>query len=248
MCGRADEIGRLTPTVPRRRFEVMQKDFRSANEGCSKVLVPDGSTQKSRHLCRSLAETVRKIGNFVTKGYHFHIWGMVPEGKTGEEIDRTMGRKHPSILLSLPAKRQRFHRHGEARLQYLRFGRWWIILATHGNGPFWLTEVNNVRKHEGKNAKPIVFWGYSLSYRNGKFHARIRAEEFKRLKRFFLEVAARWDLAWWKDYLWELPFEPYAPVLRQIGGLVRRVNKVRQTAGLEKIPESYIRVRRNLSG
>jgi hypothetical protein len=191
---------------------------------------------------------VRRIGNFVTKGYHFHIWGRVPDDQTGEQLDATMARKHPTILLSLPAKRQRFKRHGESRLQYLRFQNHWLILATHGYGPFWQSEEKNIRKHEGKNARPIIFWGYSLSYRNGKFHARIRTEELKRLRKFFLDVAARRDLPWWREKLWNLPFEPYAPVLRQVGGLVRRVNKVRQTAGLEKIPESYIRVRRNLKG
>jgi hypothetical protein len=226
----------------------MEKVLSSVNEECSKVLASDGNAQESRHLCRSSAEKVRRIGNFVTKGYHFHIWGRVPEGKTGEEIDATMARKHPSILLSLPAKRQRFKRHGESRLQYLRFQSHWLILATHGYGPFWQAEEKNIRKHEGKNARPIIFWGYSLSFRNGKFHARIRTEELKRLRKFFLDVATRRDLPWWREKLWNLPFEPYAPVLRQVGGLVRRVNKIRQTAGLPKIPENYIRVRRNLKG
>ncbi len=219
--------------------------------GAFKVLASDGKAQESRYLCRTSIELVRRIVSFIKYDYDFHVWGRVPDDKSPEQIDRTMLQKYPSISLSLAAKRQRACRTGEPKLQYLRFQRSWFILATRGSGDFWEKEKENIRKHRrdpGSSYRPIIFWGYSISTHSDGVHVRIRAEEFKRLKKFFLAVAARRDLSWWKDKLWELPFEPYGPVLRQIGGLIRKVNKKRQTAGLDPIPESYIRRKRNLAG
>lgn len=231
-------------------MEVLTKDFVALTRGAS-VLVPGGSTQESRHPCETPAEFVRRLVAFLKYDYDFHIWGRVPDDRTPEHVDRVMLEKYPSLGLSLEAKRQRSKRTGESKLQYLRFQRNWIILATRGSGDFWEKEKQNIRKHRKEprsSYRPIIFWGYSISTRSDGLHVRIRAEEFKRLKKFFLDVATRRDLDWWRAKLWKLPFEPYAPVLRQVGGLIRRVNKKRMTAGLPVIPESFIRQRRNLSG
>jgi hypothetical protein len=43
-----------------------------------------------------------------------------------------------------------------------------------------------------------------------------------------------------------LPFEPYAPVLRQFSGIVRAVNRSRKTAGLGTVSTRCLRLKRRL--
>ena len=42
------------------------------------------------------------------------------------------------------------------------------------------------------------------------------------------------------------PFEPYAPVRRQLLAIVRRVNECRAAAGLERLPYSVLRLKRRI--
>ncbi|MCA9439140.1 MAG: hypothetical protein KC978_25370, partial [Candidatus Omnitrophica bacterium] len=44
--------------------------------------------------------------------------------------------------------------------------------------------------------------------------------------------------------LWRLPFEPYAPVRRQLLCILRAVNKKRKEAGYEVLPQSVLRFKR----
>ncbi|MCA9173526.1 MAG: hypothetical protein KDB14_03485, partial [Planctomycetales bacterium] len=46
--------------------------------------------------------------------------------------------------------------------------------------------------------------------------------------------------------LWNLPFEPYAPVRRQLLNIVRAVNRERKTAGFSRIPCDAIRFKRRI--
>lgn len=43
-----------------------------------------------------------------------------------------------------------------------------------------------------------------------------------------------------------IPFEPYAPVRRQLLNILRAVNRVRQAAGFESVPVSALRLRRRV--
>jgi hypothetical protein len=44
----------------------------------------------------------------------------------------------------------------------------------------------------------------------------------------------------------ELPFEPYAPVRRQMFNIIRVVNRARLKAGFEPVPIEYLRLRRHM--
>jgi len=43
-----------------------------------------------------------------------------------------------------------------------------------------------------------------------------------------------------------VPFEPYAPVRRQLLNLLRGINRVRQQAGFEALPPTCLRLRRRV--
>ena len=99
--------------------------------------------------------------------------------------------------------------------------------------------------------RPISFTGYSIGCRRarggGAYHAsvRINCERFAELKARFKSVAVKCSVEELCFDLLHLPFEPYAPVRSQLGGLLRTVNRRRKIAGMELIPVSALRWHRS---
>jgi len=125
-----------------------------------------------------------------------------------------------------------------ANLQYLRFGRFFVLLATHGTHPFFEEEASSIRD---ARKTPIRFRGYAISYSNGHPHVRIEHEEYKRLKAYFLDLAPHRSAERLGSELARLPFEPYAPIRRQLLAVLRAVNRKRKRAGFEPVPKSCFR-------
>ncbi len=68
---------------------------------------------------------------------------------------------------------------GLANLHYIRHGRVFVLIATHGQHPFF--------EHEGKVVRnirrvPFKLGGYSVSHRNGHASVRIDQETHMRFK------------------------------------------------------------------
>jgi hypothetical protein len=66
------------------------------------------------------------------------------------------------------------------------------------------------------------------------------------LEAYFLERACQRSaekLGW---ELWNLPFEPYAPVRRQLLNLLRHINQKRGMAGMEKVQGGMLRMKRKI--
>jgi len=93
--------------------------------------------------------------------------------------------------------------------------------------------------------------GYSIGCRRarggGEYHAsvRINRERFAQLKARFQNVAVHRTVEELYSDLRHLPFEPYAPVRCQLGGLLRSINRRRKIAGMELIPVSVLRWHRS---
>ena len=76
---------------------------------------------------------------------------------------------------------------------------------------------------------------------------RIEQEQYKLLKATFQETALlRKDPADIGAQIDALPFERYRGVLKQLFALVKATNEVRGPAGLPKVPNSVIRVKRRI--
>ncbi|MFN9592607.1 MAG: hypothetical protein ACK56G_07840 [Pirellulaceae bacterium] len=192
-------------------------------------------------------------------GYWFYVRGVVPDHKRPEEVDRKLITKY-GIDISRQ-QRSRRKQLGQANLHYLRLGRVWLILATHGRHPFFEEEAASVR--DVRHA-PIQIGGYSLTVRRGGYlkklfgdlpakadgkmrvRVQIARERYRQLEAYFLERACQRSaekLGW---ELWNLPFEPYAPVRRQLLNLLRHINQKRGMAGMEKVPGGMLRVKRKI--
>jgi hypothetical protein len=174
--------------------------------------------------------------SYLGNGYWFYVVGQVPEGKDPQKVDEKLVTRY-QIDLSKWARARR-KRAGMANLQYLRFGRFFVLVATHGTHAFFEEEALSIRD---ARKTPIRFRGYAISYSNGHPHVRIEQEEYKRLKAYFLDLAPHRSAERLGSELARLPFEPYAPIRRQLLAVLRAVNRERKRAGFEPVPKSCFR-------
>ncbi len=197
--------------------------------------------------------------NILPHGYWFYVTGQVPEGKDPETIDRKLIEKY-GIGIS---RQQRARRKlaGHANLHYLRLDRFWVLLATHGRHPFFEAEASSIRD---ARRVPIQVAGYSLSVKQGHFlqkeregeeptpdgrmrvRVQIARERYRNLSAYLLSIACHRSVENLGRELWNVPFEPYAPIRRQLLNLLRLVNAKRQSAGYTKVPPTVLRYRREI--
>ncbi len=197
--------------------------------------------------------------NLLPHGYWFYVTGRIPEGKDAGAVDRKLIEKY-GIGLS---RQQRARRKlaGLANLHYVRLGRFWVLLATHGEHSFFREEGKGVRdiRHT-----PLQIGGYSLTVRRGGFLKRlpgdaeatvdgklrvrvqIGRERYRELRAYMLEIACHRTRDVLAQEFWNVPFEPYAPVRKQLLNLLRLVNAERQSAGYEKVSPTALRLRRRI--
>ena len=183
---------------------------------------------------------------YIPHGYWFFVQGRIPEHKHAEMVDeKLIGRYGVAMSKWARARRKRA---GLAGVQYIRFERTFVIMATQGQHSFFEEEkgaIRDVRK------TPIRIGGYSISARrgpDGRLHAHVRIEDgqFRDIKGHLLDNAMRYSMAGLVNLFYEMPFEPYAPVRRQYLLLLRAVNEIRTRAGLKTLPSTILPMRRRI--
>lgn len=196
---------------------------------------------------------------YLPHGYWFYVTGRVPEHKAPDAVDRKLLEKY-TIGISRQSRARR-KAAGLANVHYLRCGRHFVLLATHGLHLFYEHESEAIRD---VRRVPIKFEGYSIAYKRGgykrkatcgeqpvrddKWHARVQIgrETYCELKAYFLEMARRRRADELAKELYNLPFEPYAPVRQQLLNILRLVNRTRKAAGLEPLDPQVLRYRRRI--
>ncbi len=178
---------------------------------------------------------------YVCRGYHFYVCGWVPERKEPGEVDRRLIEKY-GISVSKWCRSRR-KRAGYANLQYLRFERFFVLLATSGRHPFLEMEAKLIRDCR---ETPIKFGGYAVGSTGRHARVRIDREQYNLLKAYFSELALRRSPDTLERMIVTLPFEPYAAVYRQLWGLVRAVNEIRRAAAYEPIAPELRKFRRRV--
>lgn len=209
---------------------------------------------KYRAEATSIEGFVQQLAScYLRHGYWWYVAGVVPSWKDPESVDIKLIRKYGiDISESTRARRKRL---GKANLQYLRFGHFFVILATQGEHEFREVEAGAVRDIR---RVPIKIHGYSISYRPGgrtksgekdpRWHSHVEIERsrYKEIRDRFLELAVHRspnDLAL---EFYKLPYEPYAPIRRQMLNLLRAVNRARKAAGYELLPKEVLPLRRRV--
>lgn len=180
---------------------------------------------------------------YLGHGYWFYVTGHVPEGKDPAAVDEKLLRKYEAGISKWARARRK--RAGLANVQYLRHGRFFVLLASRGRHAFFEGEAHFKDARE----EPIRFGGYSISVKrgvDGRLHpsVRLHPDTYRELRAYFVELATRRQVEALAAELRRLPFEPYAPVRRQLLNILRALNRARRVAGLEAVPTSALRLSR----
>lgn len=209
---------------------------------------------KYRSEVISVTGFVQQIAcSYLRHGYWWYVTGRIPAGKDAELIDRKLIAKY-GIGVS-ESTRARCKQLGMANLQYLRHGRFFAIFATKGTHRFFVEEHASIRDIR---RVPLRVAGYSISYRRGgrtrqgevdhRWHAHVEIERsrYLEIKAHFLDLALHRSAEKMALAFYELPFEPYAPVRRQMLNLLRSVNQARKAAGFATLPVEVLPLRRRI--
>jgi hypothetical protein len=166
---------------------------------------------------------------------------VVPADKDPEAVDRKLISRYGIDISKW--ERARRKKAGHSNMQYIRFERFFVLLSTHGEHRFFQEEADSIRD---ARKSPIYFERYSISFRGGHPHVRIEKEEYKRMKAYFVDLAVRRSVETLCQEFGRIPFEPYAPVRRQLLSILRSVNRERKTAGFEPVPKRSLRFLRRI--
>jgi hypothetical protein len=191
--------------------------------------------------------------SFLRHGYWWYVTGRIPAGKDAKVIDRKLVEKYGIGVSEWTRTRRK--QLGQANLQYLRHDRLFAILATKGQHRFFDEEAASIRdiRHV-----PLRYSGYSISYRRGgrtrqgapdhRWHAHVEIERhvYLGIRAYLLELAVHRSVDKLATEFYELPFEPYAPIRRQLLNLLRAVNLARKQAGYRPVPVEVLPLRRRI--
>lgn len=191
--------------------------------------------------------------NYLPHGYWFYVTGRAPEGKDPTAIDAKLVSKYGGDLSRQARARRK--RLGLANVQYLRHGRFFVLLATQGKHRLFDEEASLIRDIR---RVPLKFAGYSISYRRGgrtrsgtpdaqwHSHVAIDHRRYRELEAWLLEMAVRRTSTQLALEFYRLPYEGYAPVRRQMLRLLKKVNDARRRAGLGVLPHEVLPLRRRV--
>ena len=196
---------------------------------------------------------------YLPHGYWFYVSGQVPEHKDPRGVDAKLITKY-GIGVSRQSRARR-KKAGISNLHYLRFDRTFILLATHGHHPFFEEEEGSIRD---VRRVPIRFSGYSISVKRGGYRRKlspdspavsddklrvrvqIGREEYLDLKAFFLEIACQRTAEQLGSMLYNLPYEPYAPIRQQLLNILRLINEKRKALREDPVSPKILRYRRQI--
>jgi len=167
--------------------------------------------------------------NYFTHGYYFYTTGIIPKDKDPELIDVKLILKYQTHAPK--SKSYRRQKAGIARVKYLRCGRLFVLLATHGKSPIFQQEkLKDARNH------PIALKGYSISINPETLKVTIRVHKttMHRLEKMIFN-RVRWRQDVWKRFFWRFPFRPYAGVRTCVFTLLRSLNQARRAFRLPPI-------------
>lgn len=223
---------------------------------------------KYRCIAKSRSGFVQQLAvQYVTHGYWWYVAGWIPEKKDPESVDERLVERYD--ITPHQSERWRRKKQGRANLQYLRFGRSFVLIASKGEHLFygpadrggesqkklvWKGErrsrtqsleevaIRDIRKH------PLQFEGYSIGWRNGHPSVRIAHSVYVREKAHLEEMATRRRTESMVELIRKRVgyFEPYAPVRDQLLCIIRAVNRRRVLAGYERLPDNTLRLRRRI--
>lgn len=178
---------------------------------------------------------------YVGRGYFFYVTGRVPPEKEPTSVDEKLVRLYDIALSKWSRARRK--KAGGASVQYLRLGREFVLVATHGVHCFFEREAGVIRD---VRREPLKVARYSIGFRGNAVRVHIEREAYLSLRAYFSDMATKRTKDFLERELYELPWEPYAPVRGQFISLFRLVNERRAVANLPPLSPQCLALKRRI--
>ena len=142
-----------------------------------------------KYRCRAVSVTgfVQRLVDYLRHGYWFYVTGEVPAGKDPREVDEKLIEKYGIAVSDSTRYRRKRAVPRRANMQYIRHGRFFVLLCTHGKHDFFLPMEHggeSVRDERGREVRirsvravPIRYAGYSISVREGGNLRKLNPED-----------------------------------------------------------------------
>lgn len=202
-----------------------------------------------RYQAVSIDGFVEQLVRYVNTGHYFYVTGRIPVGKLPDKVDQKLLSRYG---IAMPRwERARRKQAGMASVHYLRFEERFILVATHGEHPFF--ESHSDQQISDCRRIGIKFGGYSIRrtfcQRAKKWHTLVRLDKptYLALRAHLLELATRRSATALEETIQSICFQPYRPVREQLLAMVRAVNRKRKAAGLASIDFHCVRSRRRIT-
>ncbi len=182
------------------------------------------------YLVKDIHSLVQLVSsNYFTRGYYFYTTGRIPKDKDAELIDLKLIVKYQTHTAQ--SKNYRKRKAGLASVKYLRYGRTFVLLATHGKSPIFQDE-----KLKDARSSPLVLWGYSIGVnpQTHKVTIKLHRDTVKRLEMLVMK-RVRWSQKSWERFFWRIPFRPYSGVRTNVFAVLKVLNQARRAFRLRPI-------------
>lgn len=203
-----------------------------------------------RYEAKSLDAFVAQLMRYVCSGHYFYFTGRIPERKDVTTVDRKLVERYAVAKPRWARARRRLA--GRAGIHYLRHGRFFVLIATHGQHQFFVdhaTSFRDIRRRALHVGGYAIRRTYSAREKRWKIFVRLDRETYLNLRAQMLELAIRdayRDLNALEGEFRRLAWQPYEPVRRQLVAIVKAVNRKRRYAGLRQIHISCVRTMRRI--
>lgn len=187
-----------------------------------------------------LAQLVR----YVASGHYFYVTGMVPERKDPAKVDRKLIDLYGIDRPKWDRARRRLG--DQAGMHYLRYRRFFVLLATHGRHRFFEEHEKNICDIR---RTALRVRGYSIRYTHSdiekrwKVFVRLDKATYRSLRAHLLELATRpsyRDTARLAGEFQALQFQGYGPVRGQVLAIIKAANRRRRRAGYGQLPTDLV--------
>lgn len=208
-----------------------------------------------KYLAVSANKFVEQVVRHANSGHTNYVTGVVPRHKDPLVVDR-------KLIAKFHCDRDRNRRSraklaGIASVHYVRHDRHWVLMATVGVGPFYdehAAEYGQRHQFRSLERQGFCYAGYRITRRRGPCGEKLRTlvsldpETYRNVKGRLLDLATRRSVQALEAEFWQLGFEPYSPVRKQLFAMVRGVNRRRKQRGFQPVDwRKCVRTRRRIT-
>lgn len=195
-------------------------------------------------VARTLDGFLAQLVRYVASGHYFYVTGVIPERKEPTQVDAKLVHLYG---IGKPKWQRARRRLGEqAGVHYLRYGGFFVLIATHGRHQLFTDHEKNIRDIRRTALK---LRGYSVRYtfsekdKRWKVFVRLDKETYRSVRAYLLQLATRPSYRDTDRLIAEfqrLPFQGYGPIRAQMAAIIKAVNRCRRRAGYGQLPTDIV--------